>query len=463
MARSTDRTEVPGLLIAAANKQDRFLLLDDPTIPESDIDVAIHPIFRVSNFINATPQLYENLQQSLRFASMFLQHDSVLEWFVGPLLGLPLLDSETGKSYLSDPLTGKSPGQRHELIRHVRKAFDCLAHSVHFHFINDKEVKFYARTTLHCFQPVHVPTCTPHFNRTTSVKIEVRKQYWDFFQDHFTTSSLCERLRVDFSLGVGLVHELCHAIGVMRRGNLVEPHVRLTHIEKPEFGYAWENFMFGGIINPFDRTATRLSFLMRKVWADDSKVYPAGGKEWSAVPMSYVAQWFRNETWTRIAEHGPTAIAQPTFHLKLRCHERNGYTILTDDEQAISHVKALKKALVQLNKHRQRFSDGLVAVLTAKVEQVSTEMIQHSTVEPPSRTTNRFLQCACRSVITGPSVRPLATMIRSYSNPPGRESPIVDRRQTRSVQPLKRGAEFDAESDASHARKKIKCSPETSR
>ncbi|KAF2660784.1 hypothetical protein K491DRAFT_575360, partial [Lophiostoma macrostomum CBS 122681] len=310
-------------LVAAANKQDRFLLLDDPTIPEPDIDVAIHPIFSASNFINATPQIYESLQQSLRFASMFLEHDSVLEWFVSPLLGLPLLDSETSKSYLSDPLTGKSPGERRELIRRVRKAFECLAHSVHFQFITDKEVKFYARTTLHSFQPVH---------------------YWDFFQDHFSTSSLCERLRVDFSLGVGLVHELCHAVGVMRRGNLIEPHVRLTHIDKPEFGYAWENFMFGGIINPFDRTATRLSFLMRKVWADDSKVYPAGGKEWSAVPMSYVARWFRKETWSTIAEHGPTAIPQPTFHLKLRCHEKKGYTIFADDEQAISHVKALKRA-----------------------------------------------------------------------------------------------------------------------
>ncbi|KAF3036671.1 hypothetical protein E8E12_003560 [Didymella heteroderae] len=90
--------------------------------------------------------------------------------------------------------------------------------------------------------------------------------------------------------------------GVMRRGDLIEPHYRLDFPET-EWGYAWENFMFGCIINPQDKN----------VAANRN-----GGKEYSDVPVSWIAQWFRTETWDVVQKDGPTAIAPPTAHFKIQ-------------------------------------------------------------------------------------------------------------------------------------------------
>lgn len=406
----------PHRLISAANSTDRFMLLDDPSVPEPDLNVPIHPIFNPSNFANANPIIHRNIQQSLKLASTFLQYDSVLEWFVGPLLGLPLLDSKSGKSYLSDPLANKNRQEKRSLIQRVRQALNCLAHSIHFQFYNDVDVKFYARTTMCNRRPVHTATCTQHFHPTTSVRIELRRQYWEFLQHHYTGSSLCDRLRNDFSLAVALVHETCHAVGVMRRGNLNEPHIRIDHLDKPEFGYAWENFMFGGIINPFDRSSSTISFLMRKVWADDSTVYAAGGKEWAAVPMAYIAQWFQKSTWEKIAKCGPTAISAPPVHLKLRAYE-NRYTVLTDNEDAIADVRKLQTELIEQCRNIGRFPGPVVAVLAAKTALVCAEELQRFTVSAPTRAGQRLPQREVWLVTTKRVSSPRDTMIRSYSNP----------------------------------------------
>ncbi|KAF2271928.1 uncharacterized protein EI97DRAFT_348652, partial [Westerdykella ornata] len=305
-------------LVSTANRNDRFHLLNDPSIPKPDIDTAIHPIFRASNFANASPRIYRNLQQALRLASTFLKYDSVLEWFVAPLMGLPLVDLHSRKTYLSDPLAYTTKAERRKLIGRVRRALQCLSHSVQFQFLTNSDVKFYARTTFREARPVHKATCTQHFRSPRSVLIELRKQYYDFLHNHYESSDPCEVLRHDFCLGVALVHEICHAVGVMRRNNLSEPCIRLDHLDQPEFGYAWENFMFGGIINPFDQVSSTVSFLMRKVWSDDKTAYAAGGKEWSTVPMSYIAQWFQKRTWEIVALRGPTAIPPPIVRVKLR-------------------------------------------------------------------------------------------------------------------------------------------------
>src|SRR5687768_9082387 len=88
-------------LIAAANEGDRFRLLEDNSISPPDLDNDIHTIFR--GFDSAGP-----LQRTLRLASQFLQHDSVLIFFIPLLFGSEITSAIDGKpkTYLSDPLSG---------------------------------------------------------------------------------------------------------------------------------------------------------------------------------------------------------------------------------------------------------------------------------------------------------------------------------------------------------------------
>jgi hypothetical protein len=48
--------------------------------------------------------------------------------------------------------------------------------------------------------------------------------------------------------------------------------------------------MFGNVINPQDRTRAGTHLLMRKIRADRNKADEAGGKGYTDVPMSYIAQ-----------------------------------------------------------------------------------------------------------------------------------------------------------------------------
>ncbi|KAF2471417.1 uncharacterized protein BDR25DRAFT_368253, partial [Lindgomyces ingoldianus] len=309
----------PFQLVTVVNSKDQYNLLEDPSIPKPDLDAEIHAIFQKSNWKGVNDILFLNLQPSLRLASMFLRNESFLEWLVAPLVGRMLTDIQSGKTYLSDPLRNRTGTERNGLVQEVRMALHCLAHSTHFHFEAPTQSKFYGRTMIHRTQPLHTSVCTSRFIRNNlGIKIEIRLEYQRFLENSYTSSTLCQRLRHDFSLATTLVHELVHAIGIMRRGDLKEPHLRLDEPENSELGNAFENFFFGAIINPADKASDAPSFLMGKPWADDKTTDAAGGKEWVTIPMSYVAQWFRKDTWDIIKKDGPTAIPPPSVRLKVQ-------------------------------------------------------------------------------------------------------------------------------------------------
>jgi hypothetical protein len=142
-------------------------------------------------------------------------------------------------------------------------------------------------------------------------------------QNGYKASSRCAQVRQDFFFASILIHEVVHAIGVIHRGNLIEPSIRIDHPDA-EWGYAWEHFVFGYVINPQDRTRSGTHLLMRKAWADTSMAEKAGGKEYCDVPMSYIAQWFQQETWNIIAEQGATAIPLPVANFKIQSSRKYG-------------------------------------------------------------------------------------------------------------------------------------------
>lgn len=299
-------------LITACNQNDRFKLLEDPTVFPGDLDNPIHTVF--SKLDSTGP-----MKQMLQLASHFLSHDALLSFFIPLLYGRELkgVINSTYKSYLSNPLVSASREKYRIYLAGVRDALECLSHSVSFHFVSPVK-RVYARTLREDEPSTHSTECYSLFQRKYSCKIELA----DYFKSYYTSgeysaASPCAQFRHDFLFATTLVHEVVHAIGVLRRGNLDEPYIR-ADCPDTEWGYGWEHFMFGCVVNPQDRSKPGTHLLMRKIWADPKTAEEAGGKEYSDVSMSYIAQWFRKDTWDIVRKQGPTAIAAPITHFKIQ-------------------------------------------------------------------------------------------------------------------------------------------------
>lgn len=368
-------------LIAAANKHDRFHLLEDQNVLPANLDNPIHPIFWWFDCDGP-------LQQMLRLASHFLTHDTVLTFFVPLLYGRELTtnDGKAQMTYLSDPMASASRAKRDDLIDGVRQALHCLAHSIEFRFMVP-EKRVYARTLTNSSSRVHASNCSSVFQRRLTARIEIADRFLHFYksEEGYAASSRCAQFRHDFLLASTLVHEIVHAVGVMRRGNLIEPRIRAEHPDT-EWGYAWEHFMFGCIINPQDRTRPGTHLLMRKVWADTKVAEEAGGKEYSDVSMSYIAQWFRNETWDIIASRGPRAIRLPIVHFKIQSSHKHGAWIVSANSINIRRdILALHQQWRQQS--RKLGANGLPVSNCSRIllRPQTARALQKSNVPTPSR------------------------------------------------------------------------------
>ncbi|CBX96770.1 predicted protein [Plenodomus lingam JN3] len=327
----TQRTELRryggiNALIAACNSDDRFKLLEDDAVRSGNLENPIHPVFsslaldKTSNYI-----------QAMRFASHLLTHESLLIFFIPLLYGRQLTTYMDGveRTYLSDPLANVSNQQQQEYLDGVREALHCLGHSTRIEFVPPLH-RVYARTKRTSTKPAHTTKCCSRFQRMWSPCIEIVDYFKTYYEKGYSNASRCEQFRHDFLFAITLVHEIIHAFGVLQRGNLYEPYIRADD-PNAEWGWAWENFMFGCIINPLQRSLPGTHLLMRKIWADDQAAKAAGGKEYYDVPMAWIAQWFREETWHIVAERGPAAIAPPTTHFKIQSSERLGSWIISSD------------------------------------------------------------------------------------------------------------------------------------
>ena len=373
-------------LIAACNKNDRFRLLEDDSVLPSNLDNPVHSVF--SGLSCKGP-----MEQMLQLASHFLTHDTVLTFFVPLLYGRELASvaGDTCKTYLSDPLANSSTEKHKTYLSGVREALSCLSHSVLFEF-QPPAKRVYARTLLDDARPCHDPSCCPAFQRRYSSKIELANYFRNYYASgEYASASRCAQFRHDFLLATTLVHEIVHAVGVLRRGNLNEPHIR-ADCPETEWGYGWEHFMFGSVINPQDRTGTGTHLLMRKVWADQKKEKVAGGKEYSDVPMAYIAQWFRKETWDIIRSQGPTAIAAPVAHFKIQSSNKLGAWVVLSDDPAIKKdlvkLRAQWKGCAKIPSLVQSSSptpNGRVRCSKIMWKSVSTRQLQKDNVAIPAR------------------------------------------------------------------------------
>jgi hypothetical protein len=235
-----------------------------------------------------------------------------------------------------------------------------------------------------------------------------------------------------------ILHELTHAFGVMMRGNLKEPYYDLDD-PQAELGWSWEQFALSGIINSFDRTSARVSFLMWKIWLTDEEAYAKGGKEWTAVPIRWVSQWFQRSTWDAIEKFGHQAVEPPSCDLKLHCSGDGRYTVLSDSDEALRDVLALKSKALAAATRSAGPGTALTSVRTIKT---NTRRSQTCTQEAVSKATlgtsswtSRALAHAGLSLGTVPSLLQVAALKRP------REESIGD-------------ADSDDEASSSHLRPK---------
>jgi hypothetical protein len=271
----------------------------------------------------------------------------------------------------------------------------------------------------------------------------------------YAAASRCAQFRHDFLFATTLVHEIVHAFGVLRRGNLVEPFYRLDCPET-EWGYAWEHFMFGNIINPQDRSKAGTNILMRKVWSASKAAEAAGGKEYCDVPMSYIAQWFRNDTWDVVEKSGPSGVPAPATHFKIQVSQRHAAWVVTSDCAVVREdVQALHREWVRSaaqHKADHALSDGRVPSHKVLWRFVSTDELQKSNVVPPIREPKRIQDCISPSDMM-PSIEEIAPVrvpFIPFTDPP-REMVAACRASTPS-NARKRRAE--REEDEGRARKR---------
>ncbi|KAF3050849.1 hypothetical protein E8E11_009113 [Didymella keratinophila] len=322
-------------LINAANTNDRFKLLEDDEILPGNLTNPIHPLFHQLKHD-------ERLQQALRLASQFLLHDRLLEFFASLLYGRVMHDLESRNRYLCDPLIRASKAKQALMLAKVRQALECLATRVKIIFVSQQQ-RTWARTIIDDSASTSDLCCCRTFQTERSPKIELTKKFTLFYhaKDGYAKATRSAQFRHDFLFATTLVHEVAHAVGVMRRGDLSEPHYRLDFPDT-EWGYAWENFMFGCIINPQDKSVVGTHILMCKIWADVKTANRNGGKEYSDVSMSWIAQWFRTETWDIVEKAGPTAIMPPTAHFKIQIsHQQGAWIIWSDNLDVREDIAAL--------------------------------------------------------------------------------------------------------------------------
>lgn len=372
-------------LISAANANDRFKLLEDDAISPGNLTNSIHPLFHQLKHD-------ERLHQALQLASQFLLHDQLLKFFVPLLYGRVVHDVQSGKRYLYDPLIRASKANQASMLAEVRQALKCLALRVKISFVGQQE-RTWARTIMNDSISASRACCCRAFQTQRTPKIELTEKFALFYHadDGYAKASLSAQFRHDFLFATTLVHEVVHALGVTCRGDLREPHYRLDS-PKSEWGYAWENFMFGCIINPQDKNVDGTYVLMRKIWASVKTTNRNGGKEYSDVSMSWIAQWFRTETWVTVEKAGPTAIPPPTTHFKVQMSDQYGAWIVSSDDLGVRNdIAAVYRHWEMSN---QRFETGGCSADSENVshlvyfnELTATEL-QVSNVPVPQRVRN---------------------------------------------------------------------------
>jgi hypothetical protein len=319
---SPPRPEALEKLFKILNRGDRFNLLDDPTVQAGNLQNDIHPIFHHSHFLGLTA----HLKQALQLASLYLTTHSLLDFYLPLTFGVSKKDDD-GRTYKF-----YQGSNREAELEFIDAAIICLSHSLTWEWTMFDLKHVWGRTKQRKdVPPQHIEAKCPvydtgddknptyYFTESTKCLIEINKTMLDFYLDEkngYATRSRCEQFRHDFQLALVLGHEIAHAYSGMANGTLREPWLARDHPSN-EHGFAWENFMFGTLINPPKKSTTGEYIHIHSVWKNRDVMRKYWGHEWTAVPVAWTAQWFRTERWDEVEKTGHRAVALPDPKLKI--------------------------------------------------------------------------------------------------------------------------------------------------
>lgn len=334
---SSSRPGAVERLFTILNRGDRFNLADDPTVHPGNLDNCIHPIFQNAQFLGRS----KHFKQALQLASLYLTTPSLLDFYLPLTFGS--WHKDDGKLYQT---YFRSDEVSRELELHVMQdLMKCISHSLVWEWKEFDEGRKWGSTeynenyvsdhTDEC--PVQAQDTKKHFFKTnTGCKISLNHGILDFYLNEetgYVSRSRCEQFRQDFQLALVMGHEIAHAYGAMCHGNLKEPWLSQDH-PRNELGYAWENFVFGTLIDPVDRHPSGDYIHAHKTWQSREVRSKYDSCELTAIPVAWTAQWFRTDTWANIELYGHRAVGLPDPTLKVYLSRWNRHVVFTDDEDA---------------------------------------------------------------------------------------------------------------------------------
>jgi hypothetical protein len=279
--------------------------------PDDFLDGLLHPLVEQSHWIVNAPNwntTFHNMRPALRLVTKFLTEDAMLDWFVQIQDGYPTTTPD-GIPFLELP-----DGHDHEpwdpAKDRARRGLAQMSKHVRFTWVDSKLAKDSSGAV------ARLPIFMSLLNKQTggcrpkgwsyflpSMVIYLRLGYFGFFADLQRPNS-DKILPLQFSLAGLIMHEIAHAWFDYQR--VLEPdrlpasgEIRAFATDVfPESGFSWEQKTLGGGFFCMDhhRCTSGLEFLPHE---DRFPIY----MELSAiVPMPWIQQWFRTETWKRIHE-----------------------------------------------------------------------------------------------------------------------------------------------------------------
>ena len=335
---------------------------DDRSKYVYDLDNPIHPLFKLSNWFCLSPDIHSFLTPALQLCSLFVTDRRILDWFYHDMVGIETPTRTSSRPYLApnpEYEGGCDPQKRQKLHDLWTEKLDILSiiTSFDFHNIdtNAQVVSFFifseekpetGITILHprAQEPLIAGNGFTYGRDVASTKLRWEGQDLDLFaaipkidlnqkyleyprrcvaenRTFITDDQKYEYFAYQFMMALIIGHELAHVCEFLRYGqnrtgtafqSLQEAKqiwfntkttqgVRFNG--RPEAGYSWERYMFGGPIicqytmrafsgvrfGEFDKMPVgHLNFVLPITDSEFKKYY---------VPTEFIMRWFCKWHW----------------------------------------------------------------------------------------------------------------------------------------------------------------------
>ena len=353
--------------------------LELPDARPASLTNAIHPLFSASKWTVSDSDDYESpppsgdfdtrlnaedyrlLKPSLRLGSQFLADPSLLPYWhallFGPRIPLPAKEIKNGgrrykAGYSSFTRTYNLYNDSYAIstaeVLDTHNALRALADMTSLKLGPSEEADVWATTRRIFTKPVPAPF--PGTGSSITLNIRLLRS---LRSAHLTASA---RLRVQYFLGIALVHELAHAAhnGHTAMRGRPKPDGSYAHSQwvheaffehdsLAEAGHAWEQSVLNGTQIPFHMHPECPFGLQFEKWPGVQAVPPGiptrrKRKRWTtvyALPMRFVQAAMTDRHWVEVERFGAEAVRAPK-ELGWRLWLRRRSAVVDDEDEGVS-------------------------------------------------------------------------------------------------------------------------------